>query len=108
MALFPNTTCPRCNGPVTFFEVMSIVTPFQAIDCSTCGELVFLKHKMELFLVSIGLSVVVFIMTLLCLTQGIASILLTYLVGIFILVLAEYSITAYVIRKRDLVVRRKK
>jgi hypothetical protein len=108
MALFPNTRCPNCNGPVTFFEVMSIVTPFQGIDCSTCGELVFLKHKMELFLISIGLGLVVFFGALFSLTSGKMSILLTYSVGIILLVVTEFLITTYVIIKKDLVVRRHK
>lgn len=108
MALFPQTRCPKCNGPVTFFEVMSITTPFQSIDCSTCGEMIFLKHKMELFLISIGLSGIVFIFSLIVLFKEILPISLTYGVGFFVLVSAEFLLTAHIVRKKDLVIRRHK
>jgi hypothetical protein len=108
MALFPQTRCPKCNGPVTFFEVMSIITPFQSIDCSTCGEMIFLKHKMELFLISIGLSGIIFIFSLIVLFKEILPISLTYGVGFFFLVSAEFLLTAHIVRKKDLVIRRHK
>jgi hypothetical protein len=106
MELFPRTSCPNCNGPVTFFEVMSIVTPFQSIDCSTCGEMVFLKHKIELFLISIGLGAMTFVFSLFVLIKGILPMMTTYAAGFLILLAAEFIITAHIIRKKDLVVRR--
>ena len=78
MALFPQTRCPKCNGPVTFFEVMSIVTPFQSIDCSSCGEIVFLKHKSELFLIASGLGVLTFVVSLYVLINSILPTVVTY------------------------------
>jgi O-antigen/teichoic acid export membrane protein len=108
MALFPQTRCPKCNGPVTFFEVMSIVTPFQSIDCSTCGEMVFLKHKSELFLISIGLGVLTFVVSLYVLINSILPTVVTYSAGFLFLMAAEVFITAHIVRHHALVVRRNK
>lgn len=108
MALLPQTRCPNCNGPVTFFEVMSIVTPFQSIDCSTCGEMIFLKHKVEIFLISIGLGGIVFLFSFFVLLKEILPILLTYGIGVFFLAMAECLLTAHIVRKKDLVVRHNK
>jgi hypothetical protein len=108
MALLPQTRCPNCNGPVTFFEVMSIITPFQSIDCSTCGEMIFLKHKVGLFLISIGLGVIVFLFSLFVLLKEILPMFLTYGIGFFVLATAEFLLTAHIVRKKDLVVRHNK
>lgn len=108
MTLLPKTSCPGCHGPVTFFEVMSIVTPFQSIDCSTCGEMIFLKHKVGLFLISIGLAGIVFLFLLFVLLKEILPMLLTYGIGFFVLATAEFLLTAHIVRKKDLVVRRHK
>ncbi len=108
MKLLPKTHCPMCNGPVTFFEVMSIVTPFQSIDCSSCGEMLFLKHKMEVFLISIGLSVIVFLFMVFLLINEILAVPAAYGFGFFILAAAEFLITARIVRNKDLVVRRNK
>lgn len=106
--MFPKTSCPNCNGPITFFEVMSIVTPFQSIDCSTCGEMVFLKHKIELFLICIGLGITTFLFSFLILLRGILPPMATYTAGFIILLGAEFIITTRIIRTKDLVVRRNK
>lgn len=106
MKLFPRTNCPKCNGPVTFFEVMSIMTPFQSIDCSTCGEMVFIKHKIELFLISMGLGVMTFVFSLFMLIKEILPAIATFAAGFLFLLSAEFFITAQIIRKKDLVVRR--
>ncbi|MBK8574941.1 MAG: hypothetical protein IPN90_04400 [Elusimicrobia bacterium] len=108
MALLPHTTCPHCNGPVTFFEVMSVLTPFQAIDCSTCGELIFLKHKVELFLLSIGLALMVLVASVWALLLDALSAILVYSTGAAFLLGVEFLITATIILKKDLVVRRNK
>lgn len=106
MALFPQTHCPNCNGPVTFFEVMSIITPFQSIDCSTCGEMIFLKHKVGLLLLSLGLGGLVFLFSLFVLLKEILPVFLTYGVGFLVLAAGEFLVTAHVVRNKDLVVRR--
>ena len=106
MALFPNCRCPKCKGPITFFEVMSILTPFQGIDCSTCGELVFLKHKMELFVLTIVLAVFFILSTAVALALGIVSTLMAFCAGGLFFAVAEFLITAHIVRKNDLVVRR--
>lgn len=106
MALFPNCRCPKCKGPITFFEVMSILTPFQGIDCSTCGELVFLKHKMELFGLTILLAVLFIFLSVVALVLEIMSTLTAFLAGGLFFAAAEFLMTAQIVRKNDLVCRR--
>ncbi len=106
--MFPRTHCPNCNGPVTFFEVMSIVTPFQSIDCSSCGEMLFLKHKVEMFILTIVISVTVFLFSFFVLINEILPVPATYGAGFIILAAAEFLMTAHIVRKKDLVVRRNK
>lgn len=108
MKIFPRTHCPKCNGPVTFFEVMSIVTPFQSIDCSSCGEMLFLKHKVEMFILTIVISVIVFLFSFFVLVNELLPVPATYGAGFLILAAAEFLMTAHIVRKKDLVVRQNK
>jgi hypothetical protein len=107
MKYLPNTTCPACQGPITFFDVMSIVTPFQSISCATCGEMVFLRHRWGLMFIALGVSLIsvlaAFLMMAMEWMEGFQVFLLVFLIP----VAAEFMITAYVVKKKHLVVRRK-
>jgi hypothetical protein len=107
MNSFPKTRCPSCQGPVTFFEVMSIVTPFQSIDCSSCGEMIFLKHRGSLFFLSIVLGILVFLGALFVLVKGWISPIPTYLIGFGCLVGAELYFTLRIVKTNSLVIRKK-
>lgn len=105
MKILPDSQCPKCKGPITFFDVMGIITPFQCIYCPTCAEMVFLKHPWGLFFLSLifALSVTVFAVAMLL--EGYSTNLSVYLAALLVLVVAEFVITGYVVLKKDLVIR---
>ncbi|MBL0058398.1 MAG: hypothetical protein IPP35_04685 [Elusimicrobia bacterium] len=106
MKLLPNTHCPACGGTITFFDVMSIVTPFQSISCATCGEMVFLRHRWGLMFIALGVSLFSVLVAFLIMANewmpGFAVFILVFLIP----VVAEFIITAHVVKKKGLVVRR--
>ncbi|MBL8023590.1 MAG: hypothetical protein JNK54_04825 [Elusimicrobia bacterium] len=85
---------------------MSIATPFQSIDCSTCGEMLFLRNRGDFFILSLLLGVFVFLLAVYILVEGILSPLSTYLLGFCFLVGAELFFTRRIVTKNALVIRR--
>lgn len=106
MALIPETTCPKCRGPITFFDVMGIITPFQCIYCPTCGDMVFLKHRWTFLFFSVILGFTVASASFLALLQGVMMGLKVFMASLGVMVVAELVLTGYVVKKRDLVVRK--
>lgn len=106
MTLFPNGKCPKCAGVVTFVDVLGIVTPFQCIYCAHCGAMIFLKKKMELTVFAFVLSVFVLFGGFLLVRYAGVSQIVVYLGAVVFLVVMEWIITAHIVRRKGLVVRR--
>ncbi|TXH29624.1 MAG: hypothetical protein E6Q99_00495 [Elusimicrobia bacterium] len=106
MTLFPNGRCPKCAGVVAFVDVLGIVTPFQCIYCVHCGAMIFLKKKWELTLLSAGLAVLVLFGGFLMVQYGRMSQWGAYLIAALFMAVVEWAVTARIIRRKGLVVRR--
>lgn len=104
--LFPSGHCPRCRGPITFFDVLGIVTPFQCIYCPSCSDMVFLRNPLLVFFISILTGGMVFYMALMAILRGVMTDLPAYLVVFAGLMFAEYLATFWIVKKNLLVVRR--
>ncbi len=106
MKLIPEAHCPKCKGPITFFDVLGIVTPFQCIYCISCGEMVFLKHRWTFLTVALAAGALMVMFSIEVVTKSLASLMSTFLFALSALVLLEIVMTGYVVKKNDLVVRR--
>ena len=106
MKTFPKAKCPKCGGPVSFMDVVSIVTPFQSISCMSCGVLIFLRNKWGLTLLSIGVGLFVTLSALAAIFMEMAPDIVIFGAALLILVSVEVLVTAHVIRHRGLVIRR--
>lgn len=108
MNFLPKATCPNCKGPVTFVQVMSIVTPLQSIDCTTCGEMLFLVHRTELLIVSILIAFLLVFGGMVAYTSGWASVPALYGAALGFVVLMELVMTTIIVKKNGLVIRTNK
>ena len=106
MKWIPEAHCPKCKGPITFFDVLGIVTPFQCIYCVSCGEMVFLKHRWTFLSVAVLAGVLMVLFSIEVVTKSLASMMSTFVVSLTSLVVLEIVMTGYVVKKNDLVVRR--
>ncbi|HMU74641.1 MAG TPA: hypothetical protein PKZ00_06365 [Elusimicrobiota bacterium] len=106
MKWIPEAHCPKCKGPITFFDVLGIVTPFQCIYCVSCGEMVFLKHRWTFLSVAVLAGVLMVLFSIEVVTKSFASMMSTFVVSLISLVALEIVMTGYVVKKNDLVVRR--
>ncbi|HMU95463.1 MAG TPA: hypothetical protein PKB12_02200 [Elusimicrobiota bacterium] len=106
MKWIPEAHCPKCKGPITFFDVLGIVTPFQCIYCVSCGEMVFLKHRWTFLSVAVLAGVLMVLFSIEVVTKSLASMMSTFVVSLISLVALEIVMTGYVVKKNDLVVRR--
>ena len=106
MKWIPEAHCPKCKGPITFFDVLGIVTPFQCIYCVSCGEMVFLKHRWTFLSVAVLAGVLMVLFSIEMVTKSLASMMSTFVVSLTSLVVLEIVMTGYVVKKNDLVVRR--
>ncbi|HND64524.1 MAG TPA: hypothetical protein PKX64_06730 [Elusimicrobiota bacterium] len=106
MKWIPEAHCPKCKGPITFFDVLGIVTPFQCIYCVSCGEMVFLKHRWTFLSVAVLAGVLMVLFSIEVVTKSFASMMSTFVVSLISLVALEIVMTVYVVKKNDLVVRR--
>lgn len=107
MKLIPEAHCPQCKGPITFFDVLGIVTPFQCIYCVSCGEMVFLKHRWTFLVVAVLAGATMLMFSVELVTKSLVSLLATLLGAFAALVVLEIVMTGYVVKKNDLVVRRR-
>lgn len=108
MKLLPNASCPNCKGPVTFVQVMSIVTPYQSTDCTTCGEMLFLVHRTELMVASILAAFLLVVGGLMAYTNGWLSVPVLYGTGLIFVVASELAMTLFIVKKNALVIRQNK
>ena len=106
MKWIPEAHCSKCKGPITFFDVLGIVTPFQCIYCVSCGEMVFLKHRWTFLSVAVLAGVLMVLFSIEVVTKSFASMMSTFVVSLISLVALEIVMTGYVVKKNDLVVRR--
>ncbi len=93
---------------MTFVQVMSIVTPLQSIDCTTCGEMLFLVHRTELLLVSVLLAFLLIFAGMVAYTNGWASVPALYGAAMGFVVLMELLMTTIIVKKNALVIRNNK
>ena len=106
MKWIPEAHCPKCKDPITFFDVLGIVTPFQCIYCVSCAEMVFLKHRWTFLSVAVLAGVLMVLFSIEVVTKSFASMMSTFVVSLISLVALEIVMTGYVVKKNDLVVRR--
>jgi prepilin signal peptidase PulO-like enzyme (type II secretory pathway) len=106
MKIAPKAKCPKCKGPVSFLDVLSIITPFQSISCASCGEPIFLMHRWGVTLVALGVGMIVLLLSLGFMIQGLMTSLQTYIWAALVLLLMELAVTLRVVKKNELVVRK--
>ncbi|HNF59179.1 MAG TPA: hypothetical protein PLN89_06370, partial [Elusimicrobiota bacterium] len=82
MKWIPEAHCPKCKGPITFFDVLGIVTPFQCIYCVSCGEMVFLKHRWTFLSVAVLAGVLMVLFSIEVVTKSLASMMSTFVVSL--------------------------
>jgi hypothetical protein len=108
MNSLPKASCPNCKGPVTFVQVMSIVTPFQSIDCTTCGEMLFLVHRTELLIVSVLTAFLLIAGGSIAYSNGWMSAPALYGAALVYVVVTELAMTTIIVKKNALVIRKNK
>ncbi len=86
--------------------VLSIVTPFQSIDCVSCGEMVFLRNKWGLTMLSVGVGVGVTLSAVAAILLEMAPDVLVFAGALLVLISIELLVTAHVIRHKGLVIRK--
>lgn len=86
--------------------VLSIVTPFQSIDCVSCGEMVFLRNKWGLTLLSVGVGLGVTISAVAAILLEMAPDVLIFAGALLVVISIELLVTAHVIRHKGLVIRK--
>ena len=108
MNFLPKASCPKCKDPVTFVQVMSIVTPYQSIDCTTCGEMLFLVHRTELLIISILTSLLVMAGGSIAYSNRWMSAPALYGTALVYVVITELAMTTIIVKKNALVIRKNK
>jgi len=93
----PEARCPLCGGPITFLDVLSIITPFQSVSCVTCGEDVFLKNKWGITVLSFVFFFLVSVGSLFLFYNGRGSYLSHLLGGLGLIVFLELVITGMIL-----------
>jgi hypothetical protein len=108
MSFLPKASCPNCKGPVTFVQVMSIVSPYQATDCTTCGELLFLLYRTELLIVSIATAFLLMVGAMAAYSNKWLSVPVLYGAALVFVVMLELIMTTFIVKKNALVIRKNK